>query len=87
MPKTIKYVLNIIKYNEAYSNQTNNTSYIGNKRNAYRTFEGEKLKGKRPLGRPRYRGKMILKRILEIQDALVWTRLVWVRIRSNGGIL
>jgi hypothetical protein len=28
VPNTIKYVLNIIKYNEAYSNDTNNTQYM-----------------------------------------------------------
>jgi hypothetical protein len=37
---------------------------MGEKRNAYMILVG-KPEGKRPLGRPRHRGKIILRRILE----------------------
>jgi hypothetical protein len=50
----------------------------GEKRNAYRILVGNP-DGKRPLGRSR-RGSVILKWILDRQDAVVWTGLIWLRI-------
>jgi hypothetical protein len=53
-------------------------------RNAYRILVG-KPEGSRPLGRLRRRWvdniKMGLKR-----DRMVWTGLIWFRIRTSGGL-
>jgi hypothetical protein len=43
---------------------------MGQKRNAYRILVG-KSEGRRPLGRPGHRWRMILKCILE-RDRMVW---------------
>jgi hypothetical protein len=32
-------------------------------------------------------GWIILKRILERQDGVVWTGLIWLRIGTSGGLL
>jgi hypothetical protein len=58
---------------------------MGEKRNAYRLFAG-KPEGKRQLGRPR-RGWVILKWILERLDGVVWTRMVWLKIGTDGRLL
>jgi hypothetical protein len=55
------------------------------KRYAYRMLVG-KPEGKRPLGRQRC-GWVILKWILEIQDVLLRTELIWLRIGTGGGLL
>jgi hypothetical protein len=56
------------------------------KRNAYRILV-RKPEGKSPLGRPRCKGWIIrvLRRILERQDWVVWTGLIWLRIGTSGG--
>jgi hypothetical protein len=58
--------------------------HMGYKRNAYRILVG-KPEGKRPLWRPRYRW-MDIKMDLR-SDEVVWTGLIWLRIRTNGGLL
>jgi hypothetical protein len=52
---------------------------MGEKRNMYRLLV-EKPEGKRPLGRPRCRWVIILGRILERLDGIMWTAFVWLRI-------
>jgi hypothetical protein len=42
---------------------------------------------KRPLGRPRQGGWIILRWILERWDGVVWTGLVWLRIGTGGELL
>jgi hypothetical protein len=42
---------------------------------------------KRPLGRPRRRWVDNIKWILQRQDGVVWTGLVWLRIATSGGLL
>jgi hypothetical protein len=56
----------------------------GEKRNAYRLFVG-KPEGKRPLGRPR-RWVNIKMNLREIRwGGMVW--MIWLRIRTSGGLL
>jgi hypothetical protein len=59
---------------------------MGEKRNAYRILVG-KPERKRPLGTPRLRLVAILKWILERQDGMVWTGLIWPGIGTSGGRL
>jgi hypothetical protein len=59
---------------------------MGEKRSAYRLLVG-KPEGKRPLGRPRRRWVDILGWILERWDGVMWTGLVWLRIRKGGELL
>jgi hypothetical protein len=56
------------------------------KRNEYRILVG-KPEGKRPLGKPRRRCVDNTKWILERYDGMVWIRLIWLRIRTSGGLL
>jgi hypothetical protein len=58
----------------------------GEKRNAYRLLVG-KPEGKRPLGRPRHIGWIILGWNLERWDGVMWTGLVWLRIGTGGELL
>jgi hypothetical protein len=58
----------------------------GEKRNAYRLLVG-KPEGKRPLGRPRRGGWIILGWILERWNGVMWTGLVWLRIGTGGELL
>ena len=46
-----------------------------------------KLKGKRPLGRPRCRWGIILRWIFRKWDVGVWTGSSWLRIGTGGGHL
>jgi hypothetical protein len=39
------------------------------------------------LGRPRLRGWIILTLILQKQEAVMWSRLTWLRVEINGGLL
>jgi hypothetical protein len=54
----------------------------GENRNACRTLVG-KPEGRITLGRPRRR----LEDNIKMDDGLVWTRLIWLRKRTNGGFL
>jgi hypothetical protein len=56
------------------------------KKNAYRLLVG-KPEVKRPLGRPRLCGWIILGWILERCDGMMWTGLVWLRIGTDGELL
>jgi hypothetical protein len=51
-------------------------SALGTKRNAYRIL----------MGRPRLRGRIILKWIIN-QDGSTWTGFIWLRIDTSGGLL
>jgi hypothetical protein len=51
----------------------------GEKRKAYILLVG-KSEGKRPLGRLDVGGWITLRWILERQDGVMWTGLVWLRI-------
>jgi hypothetical protein len=46
----------------------------------------ERLKGKRPVERPRYRWRIILKWIFE-KEVKVWTGFTWLGMISKGGFL
>jgi hypothetical protein len=59
---------------------------MGAKRNAYRILVG-KPERKRPLGRPRRRGWIILGWILERWNGVMWTGLVWLRIETGRELL
>jgi hypothetical protein len=65
-----------------------NMAQMGVKRNAYRILVGEP-EGKRPLERPRSRWVVnIMTDYREIGwDGIVWTRLIWLRIGTSGGLL
>jgi hypothetical protein len=56
---------------------------MGEKRSAYRILVG-KPEGKRPLGRPRLSGRIILKWKLE---RIGVTGLMWLRTESSGEFL
>jgi len=43
--------------------------------------------GKRPLGRPRHRGRIILRWIFGKWDVQTWTGSSWLRIGIGGGHL
>jgi hypothetical protein len=55
---------------------------MGEKRNVYRLLVG-KPEGKRPLGRPRRGGGIILGWILEGWDGVMWNGLVWLKIGTG----
>jgi hypothetical protein len=38
-----------------------------------------KPEGKRPVGRPKVNGRIILRRVLEKQDVLIWDGSIWFR--------
>jgi hypothetical protein len=46
-----------------------------------------KFCGKKPLGRPRVRWKDNIKMNVEEVGGGAWTRLIWLRIRTGGGLL
>jgi hypothetical protein len=52
----------------------------------YRCLVG-KPEGKRPLGRPRSRKKIILRRIFRKWDVEIWTGSSWFGIKTGGGHL
>jgi hypothetical protein len=43
--------------------------------------------GSRPLGRPRLRWKNTIKMDLQEVGWRAWIKLIWLRIRSGGGLL
>jgi hypothetical protein len=55
-------------------------------RGVYRVLVG-KPEGKRPVGRPRRRWRIILRPIFRKWDVGVWTGLSWLRIETVGGHL
>jgi hypothetical protein len=55
----------------------------GETRNVYKLLV-RKAEGKRPLGRPRHRWVDNIKMDIE---GMVWTGLVWLRMRTNGELL
>jgi hypothetical protein len=47
-----------------------------------------KTVGKRPLGRPRRKGETMLRSIFKMCYGVeAWTRLIWLRIGTDGGHL
>jgi hypothetical protein len=58
----------------------------GAKMNAYRMLLG-KVKGKRPLGKPRCRWVDNIKVDLRYEYEVVWTGLIWLRLGTSGGLL
>jgi hypothetical protein len=58
---------------------------MGEKRNAYTLLVG-KPEGKRPLGRRRHMWKDNIKKDL-LEDWVVWTGMVWLRIGTGGELL
>ena len=59
---------------------------MGEERGVYRVLVG-KPEGKRPLGRPRHDGWLILGRISRRWDVGISTGLGWHRIETGGGCL
>jgi hypothetical protein len=58
---------------------------MGEKRVAYRILVG-RPDGRRPLGRPRPNGRIILKSVFKKWDG-TWTGLSWLSIETGGGLL
>jgi hypothetical protein len=57
----------------------------GEKMNAYRILVG-KPEGKRTLGKPRSR--WVNNIIIDLRyEQVVWTKLMWLRIETSGGLL
>jgi hypothetical protein len=59
---------------------------MGEKRNAYRILVG-KPEEKRPVGRPRRRWVDNIKMDLREIGWMGWIGLIWLRIRTSGGLL
>jgi hypothetical protein len=55
-------------------------------RNAYKILVG-KPEGKRPLGRPKRNGRIMLELVSEKQGRKAWARFIWLRIVTSGGLL
>ena len=65
---------------------TGHVARMGARRDVFSVFVG-KPEGKRPLGRPRRRGRIILRWICRKCDVGVWTGSSWFRIVAGGGHL
>jgi hypothetical protein len=59
---------------------------VGERRGAYRVLVG-KPEGKRRLGRPRPRLEDNIKMDRQEVGLGAWTRLIWLRIGTSGGLL
>ena len=59
---------------------------MGERTGVWRLLVG-KPEGKRPLGRPRPRWEDNIKMDLKEVGWGVWTGLIWLRIRTGGGLL
>ena len=59
---------------------------MGERRGVHRVLLG-KPEGKRPLGRPRHDGMIILRRFFRTWDVRVGTGLSWLRIGTGGRLL
>jgi hypothetical protein len=59
---------------------------MGERRGAYRALVG-KPEGRRPLGRPMRRWEDNIKMDLSIGWMGKWTRSIWLRIGTGGGLL
>jgi hypothetical protein len=59
---------------------------MGEGRGMYRVW-WEMLRGKRPLGRPRYRWEYNIKVDLQEVGNGLWSGLSWLRIETGGGHL
>jgi hypothetical protein len=60
--------------------------YLRERRGVYRVLVG-KTGGKRPLGRPRLNGMVILRWVFRKWDIGAWTGSMWLRIGTDGGHL
>ena len=59
---------------------------MGEESGVYRILVG-KPEGRRPLGRPRRRTRIILERISRRWNVCIWTGLGWPRMETGGGRL
>jgi hypothetical protein len=59
---------------------------MGKRIGVYRVLV-EKPDGNRPLGRPRRKWENNIKWNFRNWDVRVWTGLIWLRIRTGGGLL
>ena len=59
---------------------------VGDRRGVFRGLVS-KPEGKRPLGRPRRRGRIILRWIFKKWDVGIWTGSSWLGIGKVGGLL
>jgi hypothetical protein len=91
--------LNIEEFNDLYSSHNivrlmksrrirwlRHLARTGCRRSVYRVLVG-KPEGKRPLGRPRRRGKNGIKMDTQGVGWGTWIGLIWLRIRTGGGHL
>jgi hypothetical protein len=53
----------------------------------YIQFLVRKRQGRRPLGRPKYRYKDNIKMDLTEVDGGAWTKSIWLRIGTGGGLM
>jgi hypothetical protein len=58
---------------------------IGEQRGAYRVLV-RKREGYRPLGKPRYSWEYIIKKNLQGMGLSTWTGLIWLGVRTKGGL-
>jgi hypothetical protein len=60
-------------------------AYVGKRKDSHRFLMG-KPEGKRPFGGLKLRRNVILKWVLQKWDG-PWTKLIWLRVRTGGGLL